>query len=116
MFGVCQQTRFYREWLTFLLLPLLFDLALAVKTHFCINKVMMYPTILYSQNKIHVVTLRKSCDHHKADMEDSAEGLPLFFGKVFSCDLCSFFPDIGRSVRVLQLVHVHVEGHCVCRR
>lgn len=40
--------------------------------------------------------------------------VPQFFGSwVFSGDLCSFFPDVGRSVRVFQLVYIHVEGHGV---
>lgn len=42
--------------------------------------------------------------------------LPLFFGQIFSGDFSSFFPDVRGSVRVFQLVHVHVEGHGVGRR
>lgn len=43
-----------------------------------------------------------------------AVALPLLLGKVFPCDLGGFLPDVGGSVGVLQLVHVHVEGHGVC--
>ena len=41
------------------------------------------------------------------------EVLPLFLGKIFSRDLSSFLPDERGPVRVLQLVHVHVERHGV---
>lgn len=45
-----------------------------------------------------------------------AEALPWFFGRIFSCDLGSFLPDIGGSVGVLQLVHVDFQSHGVGRR
>ena len=38
---------------------------------------------------------------------------PLFFRKVLPCDLRCLLPDVVGSVGVLQLVHVHVEGHFV---
>ena len=43
------------------------------------------------------------------------EALPWFFGRVFSCDLGSFLPDVSRSVGVLQLVDVNFQSHGVGR-
>lgn len=48
-------------------------------------------------------------------MKSDDQDLPLFFWWVVACDFSSFFPDVGRSVRVLQLVHIHIEGHHVGR-
>lgn len=48
-------------------------------------------------------------------LEDSSSTLPLFLGKVLSHDFSGLFPDVRGSVGILQLVHVHVEGHGVCR-
>lgn len=88
---------------TFLLLPLLLDVDLAVEE---------------------MQTYQPKINKNDGDVQlfyrkfENVVGccLPLFFREILSRDFRCLFPDVRGAVRVFQLVHVHVERHGVGRR
>lgn len=73
-----------------------------------VNVSLVLLNVLFKKNKNKKIT--------EVATEESNRRLPLFFGRVFSHDFSSFFPDVCGSVGILQLVNIHVERHGLCRR